>query len=196
MDHIWVYANGVTCGRFLDNFKGGSGHSRKTNYVVRGSELWAPCPDLHQGLKGWRSSSTTSGQRFNQSCPGSKTSIKTLNSEVWRHSWLVNISMFQEGLASWVHEDRSSCTLPTQDCVIHASSIWLFLHCILYDEIVIVSIALSVSSVCCSSKLTNLREGRGNPKFVVILAEVWVAWRYSELATGIWSEYNPVGLSL
>lgn len=40
---------------------------------------------------------------------------------------------------------------------LRVSFIWLFLSCILYNKTIIVSTQLSVSSVCCSSKLLKLK---------------------------------------
>lgn len=52
--------------------------------------------------------------------------------------------------------------LPLSPHPLALSSLWLFLSCNLYNETIILSIALSVSSVNFFCELLNLKEYRGN----------------------------------
>lgn len=82
--------------------------------------------------------------------------MKTLDKKFWRAAWLVNISMHEPSLAPRLLGDRSSRVPPTQQHRPHpyVSFPSLFLTCILYNKTVIVTVALSVSSVYCSSELS------------------------------------------
>ena len=62
--------------------------------MIRILELSVPPPDLWGGERGWRLSSVTNGQRFNQLCICNEASLKTQKAKVWRVSGLVNRRRF------------------------------------------------------------------------------------------------------
>ena len=86
--------------------------------------------------------------------------------------WLVNIPIYQEYGASWLHWATSSCAWdPYRSCSIYLF-IWLFI-CIPHNK------SITVSIVLCSVLWLAIMETKGvvqSHKFVVSQAEVGVDW--------------------
>ena len=67
--------------RWLQELTRGWGlFARRTDHVIRVLELSVPPSDLQVGERGWRWSSFTNGQWFNQSCLCNEASLKTQKS--------------------------------------------------------------------------------------------------------------------
>lgn len=89
------------------------------------------------------------------------------------------------------HKERThrSSTAPSPDLTLCVSSIWSFLDCILYNETVMVSIMLLVSSVNHSSKLLNLRRSWGPQNLWLVFRSgggPQDLWQASEVGAVLW----------
>ena len=134
-NHIWVYVKEVTFGRWRLVARG-------INFLIKQFELSAPPPDLRGGKKDWKFELSHTGQWFNQSRLYTGAFIKTLNDGVQRASRYMNTSRWL--LGEW-HAQRGhwSSTLLPKNLVQCISSIWVLLHCILYNKPVTGSKVLS-----------------------------------------------------
>lgn len=153
---------------YLDSFRMGAGPRGKI-YVIIGIEPFSPTSDLWGGEREWRLNSSTSGLKFSKSC------LCHDASRLGTH-WCAG---------KVVHSKRAwkPCALLTPIPSLCNSSIWLFLSCILYNKAV--GICILLSSVSCSSNLTNLRRGHGNLWFITncsnVQGVIWDLWLVSEL---------------
>ena len=120
----------------------------------------------------------TSSQWFNELCLHNKIFIKPLNHRVQRASGLVNTAGCSEG--GMPEEIMEALHLPSPTYV---SSICLFLSHILYNKAL--GIRILLSSVSCSSNLSNQRRGHGDLWYISNWSKVqvatWDLWLVSEL---------------
>lgn len=102
------------------------------------------------------------GQRFNQFCPHNGKSIKSLNEEIWRTSRLLNT------LRCWdigTLGGHGNTTLLPRNLAIRFS-IWLFLNCILYNKLLIVSAMLFWVLWALIANYPTQGGGLGNLRFI------------------------------
>ena len=137
-----LYVNEMTHGGTLGSFRMGAGCHKENICAIRGLEYLAPPPPLPPGgERRWKLRLITIDYWFNQLWLHNETSIKPLNDEVWRASWLVNTSGCWEG--GMPGEGMETPYNPSPYLALCISSTSLFLSYILYYKPVILSKALS-----------------------------------------------------
>ena len=118
LEHTQGYANEETDGRPWESFRMGL-VTRKTNFVIRGLKLWPPSRE-----ESWRLGSVMSPV-VNQMYLWQERPVKTLGSEAWWSSWLVDTlmcprtAMCPDVSGRW-HRSSAIRTLP--DFTRHGSS--------------------------------------------------------------------------
>lgn len=121
--------------------------------------------------------------------------IKTLDREDSESSfWCEHAEVLGGGHAQRRHESFATPLLPIS-CPLHLFHLVQFLSCNLYNKPVNVS-SISLSSMSCSSEISNLKGIVRIPEFVVSQAEVWVIWTphlllASEVGEVLWTDLWP-----
>lgn len=115
LDHTWLYANEVTCGRPLELQDGGwscqEGQSCGLRVGALSQVISAQSPGKREV---WRLSSIM-WPVIHQLCLHNETPIKTLNIKACCASWLVKIPKCREGDTSWFHREDTEvlCSGPS-----------------------------------------------------------------------------------